>query len=163
MGLALGTGAHMQELRRVQSGDFPENCAVTLQYLKDACDEARKGNPIELERIIFPVETVSLSIPKIVIRDTAVDALCHGASLAGVGIIKMDEFTKGQRVAVLTLKKELVCLGEALVSSEGFRPGNTGLVAAPRTVFMKPGTYAKCWTPQHSKKRDTIKKTAGQS
>ncbi|KCZ72020.1 hypothetical protein ANME2D_01420 [Candidatus Methanoperedens nitroreducens] len=36
MGLALGAGAHMQELRRTKSGPFREDeMMVTLQDLKD--------------------------------------------------------------------------------------------------------------------------------
>ncbi|MDD1716171.1 MAG: RNA-guided pseudouridylation complex pseudouridine synthase subunit Cbf5, partial [Methanolinea sp.] len=37
LGLAAGTGGHMQELRRIRSGAFGEEDAVTLHTLKDAC------------------------------------------------------------------------------------------------------------------------------
>jgi len=56
------------------------------------------------------------------------------------------EFAKDQTVAVLTEKKEFVCLGKALVPSGSFKPGDTGLVIAPTSVFMQPGTYPRAWT-----------------
>jgi H/ACA ribonucleoprotein complex subunit 4 len=84
-------------------------------------------------------------VPKVVVRDTAVDALAHGAVLAGVGVLRTDPFKKGETVAVMTEHQELVCLGEALVASSSFQPGDTGLVVAPRAVFIERGTYPKGW------------------
>jgi tRNA pseudouridine55 synthase/H/ACA ribonucleoprotein complex subunit 4 len=49
-------------------------------------------------------------------------------------------------VAVLSQKKEFICLGKALVPSVSFKPGETGLVIAPTTVFLPPGTYPRGWT-----------------
>lgn len=145
LGLALGCGAHMQELRRVRSGVFSEEHAHTLHDLKDAAVCAGDGNIRHLAEMILPPETIAGGLPSLVIRDTAVDALCHGAALAGVGVIRQDAFTRGEAVAVLTEKGQLVCIGEAIVSSAQVAPGQTGLVAAPRTVFMRPGTYQKGW------------------
>lgn len=159
MGLALGTGAHMQELRRVWSGEFTEKQAVTLHQIKDAVQEAHKGNQEALNRIILPVETVSLAIPKLTIRDTAVDAVCHGAVLAGVGVLEKEEFRKGETVAILSGQGKLVALGDALLPSAAFRPGEPGLVIAPRTVFMKPGTFPRGWVKKDHPEKDTIKKT----
>jgi len=79
------------------------------------------------------------------VRGTAVDALCHGAALAGVGVLRCDEFRKDQIVAVITEKKEFVGLGKALVPSAGWKPGATGLFIAMTTVFMAPGTYPSGW------------------
>jgi predicted rRNA pseudouridine synthase len=159
MGLALCSGAHMQELRRVRSGEFAEQHAVTLQQIRDAVTGAEQGDPGQLHRIVLPVETVSLAIPKVAIRDTAVDAVCHGAALAAVGILEKEEFGQGDNVAILTRQGKLVGLGEALLPSSAFHQGDTGLVIAPRTIFMKPGTYPKGWREKEQPKRDTIKKT----
>lgn len=159
MGLALGTGAHMQELRRVWSGEFTEKNAVTLQEIRDAVEAAKEGHPESLQKMVLPVETVSLAIPKVIIRDTAVDAVCHGAALANIGIVEKEEFKKGETVAILTGNKKLVALGEASVASGNLRPGLPGLAIAPKTVFMKTGTYPRGWTKKDHPKRDTIKKT----
>lgn len=145
MGLALGCGAHMEELRRTRSGIFSEDSAHTLAALKDATYLARQGDSRALAGMILPPETVAGGLPTLVVRDSAVDALCHGAALAGVGVVRQDEFGKKDVVAMLTIKGELVCIGEAIVSSSMVPPGTHGLVAAPRSVFLVPGTYPRGW------------------
>jgi len=101
--------------------------------------------------MILPVARGVADLPCITVRDTAVDALCHGASLAGVGVVNAEgPFLRGDPVGVFTLKGELVAIAEARVGSDALRPGTTGLVAAPRVVFMNPGTYPRGW----KKKRD---------
>jgi len=156
IGLALGCGAHMQELRRVRSGIFSEEQAHTLHDLKDAATLAGQGDPQYLAGMILPPEKVARGLPTLVVRDTAVDALCHGAALAGVGGVRQDAFARGEMVAVLTGKGELVCIGEAIVSSTQVPPGSTGLVAAPRSVFMRPGTYPKGWKKREGAEKPEI-------
>lgn len=145
MGLALGVGGHMQELRRTRSGSADEAEACTLFDLQDARLRAENGDPSALEALVKPVTSALEGVARVVVRDTAVDALAHGAVLAGVGVLRTDPFKKGDMVAVMTEKGELVCLGEALVASSSFQPGAPGLVVAPRTVFLEPGTYPKGW------------------
>jgi predicted rRNA pseudouridine synthase len=146
MGLAAGAGAHMQELRRTRSGAFGEDGMHTLYDVQDAAVAAKAGDPAALYAMILPVDAAIPDMPIMVIRDAAIDAVCRGAQLAGVGVISMKEFQKGDTVAVLSQKNEFVCLGRALVSSTAFRPGDTGLVIAPTTVFLQPGTYSRGWT-----------------
>jgi len=146
MGLALGAGAHMVELRRTRSGAFGEECMHTLHGIEDAAVAARGGDPAALQAMILPVDAAVPDLPVVIIRDAAIDAVCRGAHLAGVGVISMQEFRQGDIVAVLSQKNEFVCLGKALVASSSFRPGDTGLVMAPDTVFMQPGTYPRGWT-----------------
>jgi tRNA pseudouridine55 synthase len=146
MGLALGVGAHMVELRRTRSGAFSEQDMHTLQDVQDACIAAKEGDRRVLSSNILSVDSAVPDLAKVIIRDTAIDAICHGAVLAGVGVISCDEFKPDQTVAVLSKKKEFICLGRALVSSNSFKPGDTGLVIAPTTVFLPPGTYPRGWT-----------------
>jgi tRNA pseudouridine55 synthase/H/ACA ribonucleoprotein complex subunit 4 len=151
MGLALGVGAHMVELRRTRSGAFSEKEMHTLHELQDACIAAKGGDSSAISSMVLSVDEAVPDLPTVIVRDSAVDALCHGAVLAGVGVISCDEFKKDQTVAVLSQKKEFICLGKALVSSGSFKPGETGLVIAPTTVFLPPGTYPRGWS-----KSDTI-------
>jgi predicted rRNA pseudouridine synthase len=159
MGLALGTGAHMVELRRTRSGAFSENEMHSLHEIQDACSEAEGGDRVPLSSMILSVDSAVPELPIVIIRDTAIDAICRGAVLAGVGVISCDEFKKGQSVTVLSQKKEFVCLGRALVPSDSFKPGETGLVIAPTTVFLGPGTYPRGWT-KSCKERDKSRKRA---
>jgi tRNA pseudouridine55 synthase/H/ACA ribonucleoprotein complex subunit 4 len=145
MGFALCVGGHMQELRRVRSGPYTERDAVSLHALADAVAMAREGDNSLLNKMIQPAETALTGVSKIIIRDSAVDAICHGASLAGVGVLEQDAYKNGDLVGVFTQIGELVCLAEALVDSTAFTPGSTGLVASPKAVMMQPGTYPRGW------------------
>ena len=145
MGLALGVGAHMVELRRTRSGAFGEKEMHSLHDLQDACIAAKAGDSSAITSMILSVDAAVPDLPTVIVRDTAIDALCRGAVLAGVGVISSDEFKKDQTIAVLSQKKEFICLGKALVPSGSFKPGDTGLVIAPTTVFLPPGTYPRGW------------------
>lgn len=146
MGFALGVGAHMVELRRTRSGTFGEDSMCTLFDVQDAAIAAKDGDRTVLEKLVVSVDGAVPELPIVVIREAAIDAVCHGATLAGVGVVSTMEFARDQTVAVLTEKKEFVCLGKSLVPSGSFKPGDTGLVIAPTAVFMQPGTYPRAWT-----------------
>ena len=145
MGLALGVGAHMQELRRTRSGPFDEQNAHTLHDLSDACSRAADGKNSALLSMILSVDAAVPDLPNVVIHDRAIDAVCHGAQLAGVGIVRCDAFKKDDTVAVVSQKNEFVCLGRARVPSSEWSAGKSGLVIAPIAVFLKPGTYPRGW------------------
>ena len=145
IGFAIGTGGQMVELRRTRSGGYDESMCCTLHALRDAVERAKEGDTEELLSYIRLPESVLEGIPTVTIRDTAVDALCHGASLAGVGITATDTFKKDADVAVMTAQGELVCIGRSLVPSDEIVPGATGIVVRPKMVIMQPGTYEKGW------------------
>ncbi len=145
LGLVLGTGAHMVELRRTRSGQFDESQSCTLQDLADAAEAARHGDPYILQSLIQSPKKALASLPKVILRDTAVDAVCHGAVLARQGVISYDEFGKGTVVVLTTSCGELVALGRPLVSSKEAGPLTCGLIISPSTVFMEPGTYPRGW------------------
>lgn len=148
MGLALGTGAHMQELRRTKTGPFREDeTLITLHDLQDAYIEWKEnGNEGLLRKVIKPMEFGLSHLPRIVIRDNAVDAVCHGASLAAPGVLSVETgIEKGDAVAIFTLKGEAVSFGMAQMKSSEILKAATGIVATTDRVLMEPGTYPKGW------------------
>ena len=148
MGMALGTGAHMQELRRTKSGPFREDeTLVTLHDLKDAFIEWKENNSEKsLRRVIRPMEFGISHLPKIVIRDNAVDAICHGAELAAPGVLTVESgIEREDPVAIFTLKGEAVSFGIAKQRTMEILKAATGIVATTDRVFMEPGTYPKGW------------------
>jgi len=148
MGIAMGTGAHMQELRRTKSGPFREDDnLITLQDLQDAYVEWKEnGNESPLRKVIRPMEFGLTHLPKIVIRDNAVDAICHGAGLAAPGVLSLESgIEKGDVVAIYTLKDEGVALGYAQMKSLDIMRAATGIVVSTDRVFMAEGTYPKGW------------------
>jgi H/ACA ribonucleoprotein complex subunit 4 len=148
VGLILGVGAHMRELRRTRSGPFrEENGLVRLQDLSEALYRWKyEGKEDLLRRYILPIEYAISHLPKIVIRDTAVDAIAHGANLAVPGIARLHEgINKGDLVALLTLKGELVAIGVAQMSSEEIAKARKGIAVKIRRVIMPPGVYPRAW------------------
>ncbi|MCG3215087.1 MAG: RNA-guided pseudouridylation complex pseudouridine synthase subunit Cbf5 [Candidatus Heimdallarchaeota archaeon] len=144
IGQSLSCGAHMKELRRTRSGPFTENDFLsTLQNLYDSYMwylEEGEENP--LRNVILPMEYGVRHLPKIYVKDSAVDPLCHGAPLALPGVSKYTEnFNKGEQVAIHTLKQELVALGEAQISCNDFEKQEQGLVANVKRVLMPRSTY----------------------
>jgi len=147
IGLVLGSGAHMQELRRTRTGAFHECDSVTLHELKDALvfwqDQQEESL---LRNCIKPMETLLLDLPKIVIHDSAVDAVCHGADLAVPGILLFEEIKcTGQPVAIYTHKGEGVAIGKALMVTDDILNTKSGIALKTTRVLMSPGTYKKGW------------------
>jgi H/ACA ribonucleoprotein complex subunit 4 len=147
IGEALGCGAHMRELRRTRTGPFREDSSVRLQDLADAYAFWREdGDEKLLRNVVSPAEVAVEHLPKLVIRDGAVDALCHGADLAAPGVLRVDSgISAGDLVAVLTLKGELVELARATMTSKQMVEAEHGIVAKPERVAMSPGTYPRKW------------------
>jgi H/ACA ribonucleoprotein complex subunit 4 len=148
IGELLGVGAHMQELRRTRAGPFTENKdRVRLHDVAYWFSEwEERKNPKFLHKFIQPMETALALVPKIVVRDSAVDALCHGANLTAPGILAAETgIKKGSMTAVLTLKGEAVALAKALVSTEEMLDLRHGTAATLQRVVMPRGTYPKVW------------------
>jgi len=146
VGEALGIGAHMEDLRRIRSGAMEEKDSVTLQDLKDAYVSWKDGKGDWLRTMIWPMERLLEPFRRIVVKDSAVDALCHGADLAAAGIARLEEgISKGETVAMFSLKGEAVALGIALASSDEMTRAREGLMVNTDRVFMDPGTYPKMW------------------
>ncbi|HIQ10023.1 MAG TPA: RNA-guided pseudouridylation complex pseudouridine synthase subunit Cbf5 [Euryarchaeota archaeon] len=147
MGLALGVGAHMAELRRTKVGGYSEDFAVTLHDVVDAY-HFWKENGLEepIRKVLLPVESAVVHLPKIVIRDSAVAAITHGADLAVPGILEVQEGIKpGDMVAIMTKKGELVALAKALMDSESMVEEDRGYAADVERVIMDQGVYPPMW------------------
>lgn len=148
VGLVLGVGAHMRELRRIKSGVFKEDdTLVTLHELKDAYDHwVETKDESWIRRVVQPMERVVEELPKIYIRDSAVDAICHGACLAAPGVLRLtDDIKRGSLVAIVTQKDELVALAVANLSADEILESEHGIVATTKRVIMEPGTYPPMW------------------
>jgi H/ACA ribonucleoprotein complex subunit 4 len=147
VGEVLGCGAHMQELRRARAGPFVESGSVILHDVAYWFMQwQEKKDEAVLRKFIQPMERALALVPKVMIRDSAVDAVCHGASLTAPGVLSLETGIKsGSMVAVLSLKGEAVALGKAVVSSEQILDMEHGVVASTERVLMPRGTYPKRW------------------
>lgn len=148
IGEALGCGAHMAELRRTRVGDFKEDETLkTLQDVNDAYHYWKEDDDqTPLRECVQPMEKAASHLKKIVVRDSAVDALCHGADLAAGGILQYSEdIKKNETLAVMTLKGELVAAGKSIATSHEMERAEKGIMVDIKKVFMEPGTYPMMW------------------
>lgn len=147
VGDLLGCGANMVELRRSRSGKMTEARAVSLQDLKDAYVFWQQyGREDWLRSMILPMEVLVEPLPKIVVKATAVDALCHGADLNICGIHMLDEeIRKNALVALMTIRGELIALGHMSMSTQKIMATSQGKAVDVERVFMEPGHYPRMW------------------
>jgi H/ACA ribonucleoprotein complex subunit 4 len=148
IGEVLGCGAHMQELRRTRVGPFVEDKSLVtlhdISYLFSLWQETEDES--FLRKFISPMEKALELLPKVYVRDSAVDALCHGAHLTAPGVLSLDAGIRiGDTVVVFTQKGEAVNLAKAVVSSEKILKMDHGFVAKTLRVIMPRGIYPKKW------------------
>lgn len=152
IGEVLGVGATMVELRRTKVGPLTEERGlVTLHQLNDAMYRLKQGDEGLLRKLVLPVEDSLGDLGRVVIRDSAVDAVCHGARLGMPGVLAISEgVKKDDTIVLLSAKLELVAIGKALMSADEMRGVHRGLAATTERVVMKAGTYPRLWK-SHSK------------
>jgi H/ACA ribonucleoprotein complex subunit 4 len=148
MGEVLGPGATMVELRRTRVSQFGEDDGlVTLHRLADAFAVWKEtGDVSELAPLVRPVEDALSELKSVVIRDSAVDALCHGAQLAVPGILQLSPgMSKGDEAAVYTQKGEAVALVKCTMSESDILDATKGHCFETKRIIMAPGTYPRRW------------------
>ncbi|HUH82643.1 MAG TPA: RNA-guided pseudouridylation complex pseudouridine synthase subunit Cbf5 [Nitrososphaerales archaeon] len=155
LGEVLGVGATMVELRRTKVGPLTEEEGlVTLHQLNDGVYRLKAGDEGPIRTLVRPIESCLGSLGRIAMRDSAVDAICHGARLGIPGILSVSEgVKKGDTVALMSPKGELVAIGKALLSSDEVQSLRRGLASTTERVVMKAGTYPRMWKTQSKKTR----------
>ena len=104
IGYALGVGAHMQELRRTRSGlmDYTTNMR-TMHDFAEACWMWRNHkDDVNMKEVVMPLEVLLVKHKRIVIKDTAVSAICHGAKLTATGVIKYGNTSRSSALTHLS-------------------------------------------------------------
>lgn len=149
VGEVLSSGATMVELRRTRVSNLSEqkDGLVRLHDLADAYQRYKENKDDEkLRRIVLPIEYCLEGIRAITVRDTAVDALCHGAPLAVPGVLAVPKDLRlGELVGVYTLKGEIVGLAQAAMTKEAIEQNVSGIAFVMKRLIMRPGTYPKAW------------------
>ncbi|EDY35903.1 TPA: RNA-guided pseudouridylation complex pseudouridine synthase subunit Cbf5 [Candidatus Aciduliprofundum boonei] len=134
IGEAMCIGAHMEDLRRTATGHFREEDAHTLQDLLDAYIFWKEnGEEKYIRDIIRPAEDIVSFLPKIIVKDSAVNALAHGAPLYKPGVTEMDNVEKGNYVALYTSDGELISVSIVVLEDN--------IIAKPFRVVMEPKKF----------------------
>ena len=148
LGMLLGVGGHMQELRRVRSGALAENDnLVTLHDVLDAqyvYDNTRDES--YLRKIIQPLETLLVGYKRIVVKDSAVNSVCYGAKLMIPGLLRYEEGIElYDEVVLITTKGEAIAIGIAQMTTVDLQSCDHGIVAKVKRCIMERDTYPRRW------------------
>ena len=162
LGLLVGTGGHMQELRRVRSGIMSENtnlCSMhdllDAQYLYDNTKDESY-----LRRVIMPLEVLLTNYKRVVVKDSAVNAICYGAKFMIPGLLRFaDGIEVNDEVVMITTKGEAIAIGIAQMTTSVMATVDHGVVAKIKRVIMERDTYPRRWGlgPVAQKKKALVK------
>ncbi|XP_065143659.1 H/ACA ribonucleoprotein complex subunit DKC1 [Paramisgurnus dabryanus] len=163
LGLLLGVGGQMQELRRVRSGVLGEkDNMVTMHDVLDAQWQFdHNKDETYLRRVIFPLEKLLISHKRIVMKDSAVNAICYGAKIMLPGVLRYEDGIEvNQDIVVITTKGEAICTAVALMTTAVISTCDHGVVAKIKRVIMERDTYPRKWGlgPKASQKKMMIQK-----
>ena len=118
LGLALGTGANMGDLRRAGTTPFDDRDLVTLHEFADALaawrsDEASRedDDAAWLREVVDPAERALEHLPRVTIAPSAAREVANGAPVYAPGVIDAEEVPEGTQVACYTPDESVVCLG----------------------------------------------------
>jgi predicted rRNA pseudouridine synthase len=148
IGLILGVGAHLNELRRVAAGPFNEDhnlvslydLAAGIYLLREEGDESY------IRKVIMPYEYVFKNYPKIIVKDTAVASIAYGAQLKAPGILGISgRFKKDDRVALFTKRSEIIGVVIAKYTSEEVLKMDKGIVALTERILIERELYPPMW------------------
>lgn len=162
LGYLLGCGAHMQELRRCRSGSLKEDATmVTMHDIKDAQWHFEQyGKEDYLRRVIMPLEILLVGMPRIVVKDTSVNAVCYGAQLMLPGVLRYESNIEvGSECVLITTKGEAIALAIAQMTTSTIATCDHGIVARTKRVIMDRDVYDKKWKlGPFAKKKEDLKK-----
>lgn len=162
LGLVLGVGGHMQELRRVRSGCTSELDGIaTMHDVLDAqwvYDHSKDES--YLRKIIRPLESLLVGYKRIVVKDSAVNAICYGAKVMIPGLLRYESGIElDEEVVIITTKGEAIALGIAMMTTAVICTVDHGVVAKIKRVIMERDTYPRKWGlgPKALEKKSMIK------
>tara|TARA_B100001109_G_C18766847_1_gene428719 strand:- start:531 stop:959 length:429 start_codon:yes stop_codon:yes gene_type:complete len=139
----------MEQLIRTKSGPFSLEDSVSLIEAHDIFQNWKSSSDDEMiKKMIKPLEDMLLDLPKIEVKDSAVDAICHGADLAIPGISAVSKKLKrGQLVSLISGQSESIALGRATMDAKEIidRKNEKGKAVKLERVIMERGTYPREW------------------
>lgn len=161
LGYLLKVGAHMEELRRNKSGIVSENDKlVTMHDVLDAQYKyTHSKDESYLRCIIQPTEALLVNYPRIVVKDSSVNAVCYGAKLLIPGILRYSSnISTGDQVVLMTTKGEAIAVAIAQMTSSEIYSADHGIAAKTKRVIMDRDTYPVRWKlgPRASRKKHLI-------
>ncbi|KAK8695585.1 hypothetical protein V6N13_000738 [Hibiscus sabdariffa] len=94
----------------------------------------------------MPLEVLLTSYKRLVVKDSAVNAICYGAKLMIPGLLRFEnDIEVGEEVVLMTTKGEAIALGIAEMTTAVMATCDHGVVAKIKRVVMDRDTYPRKW------------------
>lgn len=131
---------------------------VTMHDVKDAQWHYEQfNNENYLRRVIMPLEILLVGYPRVVVKDTSINAICYGAQLMLPGVLRYESGIEvGAQIVIMSTKGEAVALAIAAMTTSTIATCDHGIVARTKRVIMDRDVYDKKWKlgPFSKKKAD---------
>merc|ERR1712039_260561 len=117
------------------------------------------GDEKYLRRTVMPLELILTNYPRIVVKDSAVNAVCYGAQLMIPGVLRFEKNIEvGAEIVMMTTKGEAIATGIAQMTTAVISSVDHGVVAVIKRVIMERDTYNMRWGfgPRASDKKKLI-------
>ncbi|CAD2221069.1 hypothetical protein AGDE_00855 [Angomonas deanei] len=152
----------MEELRRIRTGVISEDDHLSTMH--DVLDAQwmleNEKDESYLRKVILPCEYLLTNYKRVVVKDSAVNAVCYGAKLMIPGLARFDDgIERDDLIIIMTTKGEAVALAYAEMTTSQMASVDHGIVARSKRVIMDRDTYPRRWGlgPTALKKRSMMK------
>lgn len=108
----------------------------------------------------MPLETLLVGYPRVIVKDTAVSAVCYGGQLMIPGVLRYENKIEiGTEIVLVSTKGEAIALAIAQMTTALVTTCDHGCVAKIKRVIMDRDVYDRKWGlgPHATKKKDFIK------
>merc|ERR1712151_585163 len=99
-----------------------------------------------IRRVVMPLVLLLTNYPRIVVKDSAVNAICYGAQLMIPGVLRFEKGIEvGAEIVMMTTKGEAIATGIAQMTTAVIASVDHGAVAIIKRVVMERDTYNMRW------------------
>jgi H/ACA ribonucleoprotein complex subunit 4 len=96
--------------------------------------------------VIQPLETLLVGYKRLVVKDSAVNAITYGAKLMLPGLLRYEsEIEQHEEVVLITTKGEAIAIGIAMMSAVEMTTCDHGVVAKVKRCIMERDLYPRRW------------------
>lgn len=133
---------------------FGRNDFIAAQHVYDTTKDEKY-----LRRVVMPLEVLLTNYKRVIVKDSAVNAICYGAKLMIPGLLR---FANGieinDEVVLMTTKGEAIAVAIAQMTTSVMATVDHGVVAKIKRVIMERDVYPRRWGlgPMASLKKELI-------
>lgn len=102
-----------------------------------------------------------VNFKRVVVKDSAVNAVCYGAKLMIPGLLRYEaDIEVNEEVVLMTTKGEAIAIGIAMMSTVDLASCDHGVVAKVKRCIMNRDLYPRRWGlgPKAQEKKKMVKK-----